>query len=101
MPTNPGTMRTILLGICIATTLFATAQRKCASSNYLEQQKQLDPSFSNRINEIENFIRRQSGLAAMNKTEGQSVSIIHIPVIVHILYKSSNQNISDQQIKSQ
>jgi hypothetical protein len=94
-------MRTILLGICIATTLFATAQRKCASSNYLEQQKQLDPTFSNRINELENFIRHQSRIAVMNKTDGQTASIIHIPVVVHVLYKSSNQNISDQQIKSQ
>jgi hypothetical protein len=91
-------MRTLLSGICLLIATITFAQRECASSTYIDQQKSADPAFSNRINEIETFVRRQ--IAA--KENGQEApSVITIPVVVHVLYKTSTQNISDEQINSQ
>jgi hypothetical protein len=91
-------MRTLLSCICLLATTLAIAQRECASSEYINQQKLIDPSLVNRINDVEQFVRRQK----LAKTEGQDApAVIKIPVVVHVLYKSSNQNISDEQIKSQ
>jgi hypothetical protein len=92
-------MRTILSAICLFLSVIAFAQRECASHTYIDQQKSVDPVFANKINEIENFVRRQK-LSA--KEDGQEApSIIVIPVVVHVLYKTSAQNISDEQIKTQ
>lgn len=91
-------MRTFLTGICLLLTSFVLAQR-CASSEYIDQQKQIDPGFAGRINTIENFIRNQT-LAAKTNGEGASV-VIKIPVVVHVIYGNAAQNISDPQIQSQ
>jgi hypothetical protein len=91
-------MRTILIGICISISSIAFAQRECASAVYIDQQKSLDPSVAARISEIENFIQHQNSA----RTTGEGISNqIRIPVVVHVLYSKSGQNISDAQIKSQ
>ncbi|HWJ89481.1 MAG TPA: hypothetical protein VNR87_00135, partial [Flavisolibacter sp.] len=92
-------MRTLLLGICIFIGFTVSAQRACTSSTYIGQQKSIDPSFSERINAIENFIRRQATVNSRENTE--AVNVIRIPVVVHVLYKTTAQNISDEQIRSQ
>src|SRR5690242_41388 len=92
-------MRTLLSGICLLIAITTFAQRECASSTYMDQQKSVDPGFTSRINEIENFVHSQK-IAA--KENGQDAPvIITIPVVVHVLYKTSAQNISDEQINSQ
>src|SRR5690242_13200300 len=99
MPLNPGTMRTILSVICLLIAISSFAQRECASSAYIEQQKSVDPSFSAKINDIENFIRKQR--IALKENGQEAPNLITIPVVVHVLYKTSAQNISDAQIQSQ
>ncbi|MFL5738952.1 MAG: M43 family zinc metalloprotease [Flavisolibacter sp.] len=91
-------MRTILLGICIFIASIVSAQRSCVSSTYLEREKSLDPTLTQRIKSIENFIRRQ---AISAKETGEGMNIIRIPVVVHVLYKNDIQNISEDQIKTQ
>lgn len=91
-------MRTFLIGICMLFSSFSFAQR-CASAQYIDQQKLVDPSFAKRINSIENFIRNQK-LATKIAGEGGSLTIT-IPVVVHIIYGNPLQNISDAQVKSQ
>ena len=91
-------MRTILAGICIFVTTLAFAQRECAGFAYTNLQKSIDPSFANRVYESELFITRQ--IAA--KTNGPDApKVITIPVVVHVLYKTAAQNISDEQVISQ
>ena len=90
-------MRTFVLGICILFALQAMAQRECAGSIYLEQQTAIDPSLPVKINAVENFIKQQS----FAKMEGGEANVIRIPVVVHVLYRTDAQNISDLQIKSQ
>jgi hypothetical protein len=91
-------MRTILSGICLLVTTIAFAQRECASSIYIDQQKSVDPALTNKIIDIENFVRSQQTA----KLSGQEApNVITIPVVIHVLYKKTSQNISDEQIKSQ
>ncbi|MGZ3881801.1 MAG: M43 family zinc metalloprotease, partial [Flavisolibacter sp.] len=92
-------MRTILSGICLLLSSLLFAQKECANSAYIEQQKSLDPSFANKLSQVENFITAQQRLARENGQ--QAPSVIVIPVVVHVLYKTAAQNISDDQIKSQ
>src|SRR4051812_33796515 len=92
-------MRTLLLGICIIIGSNISAQRGCISSTYIGQQRAIDPAFSERINAIENFISRHAGVTAREYSELQNT--IRIPVVVHVLYKTNGQNISDEQIRSQ
>jgi len=91
-------MRTILSGICLFIATIAFAQRECASSAYIDQLKSVDPSFATKINEIENFVRRQKSARELGQ---EAPNVIVIPVVVHVLYKTPAQNISDEQIKSQ
>lgn len=91
-------MRTFLTGICVILTGFAFSQR-CASSEYIDQQKAADPSFVKRINAIESFIGNQKLATKMNGEGGSFV--IKIPLVIHVIYANAAQNISDAQIKSQ
>jgi hypothetical protein len=74
-----------------------TADRKCASQEVLEAQMAADPSRAARMDEIEAFTRRYMA------DQGQSArtNAISIPVVVHVVYNTASQNISDAQIQSQ
>ena len=96
-------MRTLLL-LQFILLLFAgpvLAQRDCSSQTYLQQELLRDPLLKNEINRIENFVQSRlasrSGLAA--KPQGAGV-IVKIPVVVHILYHRSEENISDEEVFS-
>ena len=92
-------MRTLILGICITISSSVFAQRECATQSYLEEQKLSLPSLSRKLEAIENFIQRQK---ANTRLQGEGVAaVIKIPVVVHVLYSSPSQNISEAQIKSQ
>jgi hypothetical protein len=94
-------MRIILLGVFLLTSLQLLAQRECASAYYVEQQKLADPSYSNNASYIESLISKaplQSAASEFKTTAGNGV--IRIPVVVHIVYNTVGQNISDAQVKS-
>jgi hypothetical protein len=76
----------------------AITQRSCASYEVLQEQLQADPSLRNRMDQIEastaRFIRSYEALRKTGAT-------IEVPVVVHVLYKTPEENISDAQIASQ
>lgn len=92
-------MRTILSGLFIIIAFIASAQRACVSAEYLEQQRIQDPSISARIAAVEKFIKVQSQSHQSNRENAGT--LIKIPVVVHVVYKTDAQNISDAQIKTQ
>jgi len=96
---NPGSMRTVLSAIFIFIASMVSAQRECATSVYTEKLKSLDPSLTNRIVSVETFIKSQT-ISQRDLGNGES-AVIKIPVVVHVLYNNSTENISDDQIKSQ
>ena len=79
---------------------FANAQqRNCGTMQHLDEIRQRDPGVDNRMDvenlDIKNWISN-------NKSSSKSMpNLITIPVVVHVIYKNSSQNISDAQIFSQ
>jgi hypothetical protein len=87
------------LVICILFSSWALAQRECASSTYIEEQKALNPNLSHAFADVESFVQRQK---INTRVSGESaLSLIRIPVVVHVIYNNASQNISDAQVKSQ
>ena len=72
----------------------AQAQRQCGSMEYLEQQMQENPERMKDLQKIENHVRQ---------FEGQAVerAVVTIPIVVHVVYRTSTENISDAQIQTQ
>lgn len=91
-------MRTILPVIAfLLLSVSSLAQRNCATTQYTELQRSSDPRFSLRQQALEDFIRSRKSL----REEDVVATVIRIPVVVHVLYKTAAQNISDEQIKTQ
>jgi Pregnancy-associated plasma protein-A/Secretion system C-terminal sorting domain len=97
-------MKLFLQGVffLFGTMLTANAQRICGTTEYKQQMLKSDPA----LNEVFRNIEKQ--IASVNKTKGNLAlrdttanEIIYIPVVIHLLYKNPEENISDAQIKSQ
>ena len=90
------------LTVIILFTLFAgiaQAQRICGSEPYKLQLLQTNPSIQNSFDAVELQIAKATKrLAARDTTLNE---VINIPVVIHIIYKTAAQNISDAQIRSQ
>jgi len=76
----------------------AVTKRSCGSQDVLEAQLAADPSLRERMAQIEAFTQRTIKSGALDKLVGDT---IEIPVVVHVLYNTTAQNISDAQVKSQ
>lgn len=74
-----------------------TTQRNCGTMEHLEFLKSQDNQIESRMNDIEthtlNYIKQHSVM--------RTSAVINIPVVVHVVYNTSAQNISDAQVKSQ
>ncbi len=69
---------------------------RCSSAEHLQDQLQADPSLADRMHEIEN----QTALFLQSNHSG-SRAVVTIPVVVHVVYNTSAQNISDALILAQ
>jgi hypothetical protein len=76
----------------------AITQRKCASQEILEAQLAADPTLRQRMAEIESFTQKTIRNGRSMRLVGDT---IEIPVVVHVVYNTAAQNISDGQIQSQ
>ena len=106
-------MRYFLLVLALLSTLQPlSAQQGCRTVDYKQTAIARDPGLSQRLSEIERFTRLRlktpsvavtgEGGATSGTSSGTSgAGPIIIPVIVHVIYNSSAQNISDEQISSQ
>ena len=79
-------------------TLPAVTKRACATNDVLEQQIAADPGLQNRMNDIEAFTKKLIAKRDFRTTAGAT---IEIPVVVHVLYRTEQENISPEQIQSQ
>jgi hypothetical protein len=78
--------------------LHSQQQRKCAThEKHLELLEQ-DLEYKSKVDKIE---RETVEFLRQSKLLSQQNSVITIPVVVHVLWKTNNQNISDAQIQSQ
>lgn len=89
-----------LVIVVLLNVFFANAQqRNCGTMQHLDEIRQRDPGVDNRMDvenlDIKNWISK-------NTSSSKSMpNLITIPVVVHVIYKNSSQNISDAQIFSQ
>ncbi|MEI6817736.1 MAG: zinc metalloprotease, partial [Bacteroidota bacterium] len=70
---------------------------RCGTTEYTDRMKANDPSMQQRMNEIEHNLE----VWMANHPTYNMKYIITIPVVVHVVYNTAAQNISDDQIRSQ
>ena len=82
----------------VTTPLSQPDQRSCATELVVQEEMAADPAYHDRRNALEQFTRHfiQSGEA--QRSAGTTITI---PVVVHVLYNTAEENISDAQIQSQ
>ena len=76
---------------------FFEGKRKCAAHEYNEDLMAKDPDFRRNQQQIEEFTTR---FVAENRSL-QNRAVITIPVVVHVVYRTAAENISDAMIQSQ
>mgnify|MGYP000724992085 FL=1 len=89
-----------LVIVVLLNVFFANAQqRNCGTMQHLDEIRERDPGVDNRM-DVENLDIKH--WISNNTSSSKSMpNIITIPVVVHVIYKNSSQNISDAQIFSQ
>src|SRR4051812_33962228 len=96
----------VLLGMMLWCNLSYSAKtfKRCSSTEVLQRQLLANPSMKKRMDAIEQFTRdfvtsvtqRKSGIVSADLG-----TVVSIPVVVHILYNNSSQNISDAMVQAQ
>ena len=72
--------------------------RKCSSNDVLQQQLMEDPTLQARMNSIEDFTRE----VIANPVQYRLVNgVVEIPVVFNVLYRTTEQNVSQAQLQSQ
>jgi hypothetical protein len=79
------------------------SQQSCVSSQYNIRQQELNPALLARQQSIAQFLKPTDNELRMLGTQDNPTeqTIINIPVVVHVLYNGSAQNISEAQILTQ
>ncbi|WP_426493383.1 GEVED domain-containing protein [Hymenobacter sp. 102] len=85
------------LGLGASLSAQAQLTRQCSTMENLAQQLAADPAMAQRLASIEN--QTQNFIA--NPVAQRTSAVVTIPVVVHVLYNTAAQNISDAQIQSQ
>jgi hypothetical protein len=90
----------ILFLVGTLSSAFTQNIQRCGTDELLQDHLERIPSLERNIQEIENFTKdwiEQNAFEANGRTD----EIITIPVVVHVVYKYEEENISDLQIQSQ
>ncbi len=89
-------MKTLLIFCSILFSTFIHAQRNCGTMEAYSNALQMNPELASNRESIEGQISHW--IATQSNS---SRSVITIPVVVHVIYNTSEQNISDAQVQSQ
>jgi hypothetical protein len=89
-------MKYLLISCSILLSSFIQAQRNCGTMEAYSSALQMNPELASKRESIEGQIRQW--IATQSNS---SRSVITIPVVVHVIYNTSEQNISDAQVQSQ
>jgi len=85
----------------VAPTTPALPRRECATMDVLAAQMREDPGLAQRLETIEAHTRSFQRLRANSKPGAGTAAAVTIPVVVHVVYNTAAQNISDAQVQSQ
>ncbi|WP_442264811.1 GEVED domain-containing protein [Tenacibaculum sp. ZS6-P6] len=93
----------VLVGILLASSAIysqTTVKRNCIASDLFEEKIKKNPSLERKMLDMETYTQQK--VAIMNNLQGRIVGDVYqIPVVVHVLYTNSSNNISNAQIQSQ
>ena len=93
----------VLLFVCLAMQ-FAHAQKECTAVEYATQLASRSATVQQSMTAAESFLsayRPEILSSGIDNSATAGLPVITIPVVVHILYKDANQNITDEQVKRQ
>jgi hypothetical protein len=88
-------MKKLLFLVSMFAVMQVSAQRNCGTMDYLNTQVQQNPQLLQRMQEIEDHTN------SFIASGGESRNVITIPVVFHIVYNTTAQNISDARIQAQ
>lgn len=89
----------LAMGMAMATGTMAQQIRNCGTMNHLHEMEMNDPQLMNRMQSIE--LRSQDWIKQQTGTANKVSAVVTIPVVVHVVYNTTSQNISEAQINSQ
>ncbi len=88
----------LLFSFILIISLNVNAQReKCHTVPYWEQHLEIDPAAAERRAQLEFDIQQWMA----SNTDLRATPVVTIPVVVHIVYNTTEENISDEQVLSQ
>jgi hypothetical protein len=90
-------MRLLLTCLTLCISLLSTAQRACNSNEYIQARIAADPASAQGMLAANSFLARKAATSSLREQS----SLIRIPVVVHVLYATAAQNMTDEQIRSQ
>lgn len=83
----------------MATGSMAQQVRNCGTMPHLHEMENNDPLLKSKMQDIE--LRSQNWIKLQEGTANKTTAVVTIPVVVHVLYRTASENISDAQILSQ
>ena len=94
---------TIAAAFCLSLVALAQAplQRNCGTMQHHAYLQQTRPNYQNDLNQYNQMIDQYLADKAAGLSVSKTNAIITIPVVVHILYNTAAENISDAQAASQ
>lgn len=84
----------LLLGSTLGLAGLVQGQGICGTMDYLNQQMAADPSRAVRLQQADHHALEY----AMEHAHGEARSLVVIPVVVHVVWQNSTENISDARI---
>lgn len=93
-------IKKLLLAAFFISSFYSVAQQteKCKTDELRKQNMALDPSIVHKVEEINQFTRT---FTENYDASSRGAAVVTLPVVVHVIYRNSAENISDAQINSQ
>jgi hypothetical protein len=88
-----------LLLLLLFTSALVNAQNRCQATEKLNEKLASDPIFRENYKRISQLLDNPN--SDITYSENGTNVVVTIPVVVHVIYKTTQQNISDAQINSQ
>jgi hypothetical protein len=79
-------------------------QETCVSSTYFQKEANANLTSINGSMEVQRLINRTSNdqrISSQSIAAGPGLSVIKIPVVVHVLYNTPEQKVTEEQVRSQ
>lgn len=91
-------VKNLAILIFIVGCINVSAQKRCSVEEYMQQEFNADPTLKIKMDNLENFTR--SAISSQNQQQRniRLPDIIKIPVVVHVLYRSPEENVSSESI---